>query len=77
MRTTVTLDPEVAAAVERLKRERGTGVSGAINELARRGLAAGEKERKPFVQTSSAIGLKVDVTNIGEVLDLLDADEEP
>lgn len=77
MRTTVTLAPEVAAAVEQLKRERGTGVSGAINELARRGLAAGEKKRKPFVQTSTAIGLKVDVTNIGEVLDLLDADEEP
>lgn len=76
MRTTVTLDPEVAAAVERLKRERGTGVSGAINELARRGLAAGKGERKRFVQESSPIGLKIDVTNIGEVLELLDAEDD-
>lgn len=75
MRTTVTLDPEVAAAVERLKRERGTGVSGALNELARRGLAAAEKERKPFVQTTSDLGLKVDVRNIGEVLEELDREE--
>lgn len=75
MRTTVTLDPEVAAAVERLKRERGTGVSAAVNELARRGLAAGESERRTFVQRSYPIGLRVDVANIGEVLDMLDEDD--
>ncbi len=75
MRTTVTLDPEVAAAVERLKRERRTGVSGALNELARRGLAAGEQPRAPFVQTTSDLGLKLDVRNIGEVLEELDREE--
>lgn len=74
MRTTVTLDPEVAAAVERLKRERGAGVSEAVNELAKRGLAAGELRRKRFVQESSPIGLKVDVSNVGEVLELLEDD---
>lgn len=72
MRTTVTLDPEVAAAVERLKRERGTGVSGAINELARRGLAAGEGRREPFVQTTSDLGAGIDFNNIGELLEELD-----
>lgn len=72
MRTTVTLDPEVAAAVEQLKRERGTGVSGAINELARRGLAAGERPREQFVQETSDMGEGMDVTNIGEVLEELD-----
>lgn len=72
MRTTVTLDPEVAAAVERLKRERGTGVSGAVNELARRGLAAGEGDETTFVQTTSDLGEGMDVTNIGEVLEELE-----
>ncbi len=39
MRTTVTLDPDVAAAVSHLRTERGIGVSAAINDLVRRGLA--------------------------------------
>ena len=39
MRTTVRLDPEVAAAAERLRRERNIGLGEAVNELARAGLA--------------------------------------
>ncbi len=40
MRTTVTLADDVVAAVERVRRERGVGVSDAVNDLVRAGLAA-------------------------------------
>jgi hypothetical protein len=71
MRTTVTLDDDVAAAVKRLQRERGVGVSEAVNGLARAGLTV-RSRRPPFRQRSASIGLTVDVTNVAEALDLLD-----
>lgn len=69
MRTTVTLDKDVAAAVARIRREAGVGVSEAVNRLARAGLAA-PLERKPFRQRSVRAGLLIDVSNIGEALEL-------
>lgn len=71
MRTTVTLDDDVAAAVQRLRRERGLGVSEALNGLARAGLTV-KYESKPFEQRHAPIGLKMDVRNIAEVLETLD-----
>jgi Ribbon-helix-helix protein, copG family len=71
MRTTVTLDDDVSAAIEQLRRERGMGPSAAINELVRRGLARAP-ERQPFVQETSALALRIDVTNVAEALELLD-----
>lgn len=71
MRTTVNLDDDVTAAVERLRRERGLGLSEAINELARAG-AQPTGKRAPFRQPTRPMGMRVDVTNIGEVLDTLD-----
>lgn len=61
----------VATAVSEMKRERGLGVSEAVNELARRGLSLKPKE-KPFRQPTAKLGLKVDVTNVADALDLLD-----
>jgi hypothetical protein len=40
MRTTVTLDPDVAAKLKRLSNEQGISFKQAINESVRRGLAA-------------------------------------
>jgi hypothetical protein len=40
MRTTLSLDDDVAAAVQRLREERHVGLSEAVNELIRAGLAA-------------------------------------
>jgi metal-responsive CopG/Arc/MetJ family transcriptional regulator len=71
MRTTVTLDDDVAAAVERLRRDRSIGLSEAINELIRAGLTV-KRPRKPFRQQSEHIGFKVDVTNVAEALELLE-----
>ena len=71
MRTTVTLDDDVAAAVARLRRERGVGVSEALNGLARAGLTV-KSTRPPFRQRSVSLGLKVDATNVAEALEQLD-----
>ena len=71
MRTTVTLDADVAAAVERLRHEQGIGLSEAINALIRAGLAV-PAQRHRFRQRSADLGLRVDVSNIGETLDLLE-----
>ena len=42
MRTTITLDPDVAALVRRRMRERGLGFKDAVNDALRLGLGAGE-----------------------------------
>lgn len=68
----MTLDDDVAAAVARLQRERGVGVSAAVNQLVRTGLIAREPS-PPFRQRTSDMGARIDVTNVAEVLDLLDA----
>lgn len=73
MRTTVTLHSDVAPAVERLRRERGVGVSEAVNHLVRRGLAVqGQRPREPFRQRTSPMRARMDVTNVAEVLDTVD-----
>lgn len=71
MRTTVTLADDVAAEVERLRRERAIGVSEAVNELVRDGLV---RPRRPqhFVQTTHDLGAGVDYTNVAEAIETLD-----
>jgi hypothetical protein len=71
VRTTIRLDDDVATAVSRLRRERDIGLSEAVNELARAGLSV-KPSATPFRQRSVRMGLKVDVTNIAEVLEVLD-----
>ncbi len=71
MRTTVTLDDDVAAAVSRMRRERGVGVSQALNELARTGLTV-KRPPRPYRHRSTKLSLIVDVTNVAEALEQLD-----
>jgi len=71
IRTTVTLQKDVAAAVRRLQRERAVGVSEAINALVRAGLSR-RPPRAEFEQRSAGIGLRIDVTNVAEALEVLD-----
>lgn len=47
------------------------GRSEAVNQLIRAGLKE-RKEAKPFRQRSRSMGLRIDVTNVAEALDLLD-----
>ena len=74
MRTTVTLDPDVAAAVTRLRRERSIGVSEAVNELIRTGLRPSQP-RNAYRPRSRSVGLRLDVTNVAEALELIDVPE--
>lgn len=75
MRTTITVAPDVAAELDRLRREEGLGPSDALNALARRGMAARTEPPKPYLHRSSDLGLKVDVHDIGGVLELLDEEQ--
>ena len=76
VRTTVTLAKDVAAAVEGLRRSEGIGVSEAVNRLVRGGLAKPATASK-YEHTSYELGQRVDVTNIGDVLGLLDEADGP
>jgi hypothetical protein len=71
MRTTFTLDDDVAAEVERLRRQEGVGISEAVNRLVRAGLVD-RPPAEPYVHQSCSLDMKVDVADIGEVLELLD-----
>jgi hypothetical protein len=71
MRTTVEFDPDTAQAVQELRRDKGRGVSEAVNELIRRGMLA-EPRPQPFVARSQKLGIKIDVSNIADALDLLE-----
>jgi hypothetical protein len=55
MRTTVTLDPDVASLVRRLMDERGLTFKEAVNRAIRAGLAP-ERGEAPFSQESFAMG---------------------
>jgi hypothetical protein len=46
MRTTVTLDPDVAAKLRALARERGVSFKEALNSALRRGLASGPRSER-------------------------------
>jgi hypothetical protein len=75
MRTTITLADDVSAGVEQLRRERSLGLSEAVNELIRRGLAA-RPERRRFRQVSHPVGLKIDVTDVADALEVAEASED-
>jgi hypothetical protein len=74
MRTTLSLDDDVAAAVQRLRDERHIGLSEAVNELIRAGLAAPAR-RTTFRQRTANLGLRIDLTSVTEALEHLDGPE--
>ena len=73
MRTTLTLDDDVAAVIERLRRARDASLKDIVNEALRRGLsdlATGAKRREPFKTNKVALGrLRLaSIDNISESL---------
>lgn len=74
MRTTLSLDDDVAAAVQRLREERHIGLSDAVNELIRAGLAV-PAQRMTFRQRTARLGLRVDVSSVAAALEHLDGPE--
>lgn len=60
MRTTVTLDEDVAQEVSRRMRERGTTFKATINDLLRRGLRSREPV-EPYEPPTFDLGVRPDV----------------
>jgi len=58
MRTTVTLDPDVAARLKAIARERGISFKQALNQTVRAGLGAGRRAAQPFRQYTQPMGLR-------------------
>jgi hypothetical protein len=71
MRTTVVLEDDVAAAIQQMRRERSAGLSEVVNDLIRAGLTA-KQPHEPFHQRSERIGIRIDVSNVAEALELLE-----
>ena len=79
MRTTLTLDDDVAATLERLRRNRRGGLKQLINDALRRGLKEMGRRRGPRepAQTRAvALGrLRVaSIDNIGEALAIVESE---
>lgn len=79
-RTTLTLDPDVAAELERRRRKRGTTLKAEVNELLRAGLSrvsAPALPSKRFETTALPLGkpLVESFDDIAEVLALAEGEE--
>ncbi len=71
LRTTITFDGDVSAAIEQLRKTSNLGVSETVNQLIRQGLKT-RVERQSFVQRTQPLGLRIDVRNVAEALELLE-----
>ena len=58
MRTTVTLDPDVAAKLKRLAGERGISFKEALNSAVRAGLGGGRGAARRYHMPSRPLGLR-------------------
>ena len=79
MRTTLTIDDDVAAELERLRRSRDASLKDLVNDALRRGLhemTSPSKKRKPFRTKSFDCGrLLIDsIDNVLEVLDQIEGE---
>jgi hypothetical protein len=78
MRTTLTIDDDVAVRLERLRRERDANLKDVVNDALRRGLdhiEARPKPRKPFrTETYDAGEPLVPLDNIAEALALIEGE---
>lgn len=70
------LEADVALAVARRCEERGVATSEVVHELIRLGLMH-RPPSSPFVLTTFRLGLRVDVANVAEALDLVEGSGSP
>ena len=64
-------EDDTAQALAQLRSESGMGVSEAVNALVRRGLLADAPSER-FVQQTHRLGIRIDVTNVADAIDLLE-----
>jgi hypothetical protein len=78
MRTTLTIDDDVAAALERLRKVREDSLKELINEALRRGIkdmTAPARRTKPFRTKSVSLGpLRIPIDNVAEALAIAEGD---
>ena len=79
MRTTLTIDDDVAVQLERLQRERDTSLKQLVNDALRQGLnqlEAKPKPRKPFrTRTFDGGKLLIPIDNVAEALALAEGED--
>ena len=75
MRTTVTLDPDVAAKLKALARHRGISFKQALNSAVRAGLGGERRAARAFKQYTQPMGLRIGV-NLDKALHLAAALED-
>jgi hypothetical protein len=70
MRTTVTLDPDVAATLKRTARQRGVSFKAALNDAVRAGIGGGGAAGRPYRLPSYRMGVKpgVDLDRAGRLV---------
>lgn len=69
MRTTLTLDPDVAAKVRRVAAERGITFKAAVNAALRAGLEDGRGSGRPYREITRSLGVQPGV-NLTKALHL-------
>ena len=67
----MTFEDDVAAAIERIRRERSLGLSETVNQLIRAGLRMRPRKRS-FRGRAAPLGLRIDPTNVAEAIELLE-----
>jgi hypothetical protein len=77
MRTTLTLDDDVASVLERLRKSRGASLKQLVNEALRRGLKdmTGRTKQRATVRTRSATLGRLRISGIDNVTEALTAAE--
>ena len=70
MRTTVTLDPDVAATLKRAARERGVSFKAVLNDAVRAGIGGERGSARAYRMPSRRMGVRkgVDLDHAGRLL---------
>jgi hypothetical protein len=61
VRTTVTLDPDVAAKLQQVARERGVSFKAALNDAVRGGLSQSPRAGRPYRLPTRPMGVRAGV----------------
>jgi hypothetical protein len=75
MRTTVTIDEDVAAKLRQVSRERGVSFKGVLNDTIRAGLTAGAPTSRSFRVQAQPLGIRPDI-DVDKALGIADEIED-
>jgi len=76
VRTTLSIDDDVASLLQREMRRSGASLKGAVNHFLRVGLMTSDQRKKPFVVEPRGLGLPPGLSydSVAELLDSLEGD---